>query len=162
MSSIISGPDNSMDRDSLRFLRPFVRQYREGAHGAEMDCDAAQALALSIDDLLSDYQAIKAAIATPEALHANMLRGGIPKLSIRQALHLHGEQALSKWARAESAEARIATLQQALEPFAAVADALPEAQFADSYTPMGRDVLPSMQSFRRARTALNSMKGDKP
>lgn len=41
------------DVDSLRILRQFADQYRSGAAGAEMDCDAAMALALSIDDVLS-------------------------------------------------------------------------------------------------------------
>lgn len=60
----------------------------------------------------------------------------------------------SMWQRAEAAEARIKALEEALRPFAAVADALPEDQFANSYTPTGKDVLPSMRSFRAARSAL--------
>jgi hypothetical protein len=42
----------SADRDSLRFMQQFADMYRSGAQGAEMDADAAQALALSIDDIL--------------------------------------------------------------------------------------------------------------
>lgn len=55
---------------------------------------------------------------------------------------------------------RIKALEEALRPFAAVADALPEEQFADSYTPTGKDVLPSMRSFRAARTTLQKEQAD--
>lgn len=46
-------PSQEPDRDSLRIARQFADMYRSGAQGAEMDCDAAQALALAIDDILS-------------------------------------------------------------------------------------------------------------
>jgi hypothetical protein len=44
---------DGVDSDSLRFLRQFADQYREGASGCTMDFNAAQALALSIDDILA-------------------------------------------------------------------------------------------------------------
>lgn len=40
------------DHDSLRILEDFAQQYRSGDQGAEMDRGAAQAVALSIDDVL--------------------------------------------------------------------------------------------------------------
>ncbi len=41
------------DRDSVRIAKQFADMYQSGAQGAEMDCDAAQALALSIADILA-------------------------------------------------------------------------------------------------------------
>lgn len=69
----------------------------------------------SADQAHSTIAALRAAIATPEAVHANMLRGSIPKLSIRQALHLHGAGALEKWDRAEAAEAEVTRLTEEKE-----------------------------------------------
>lgn len=43
----------SPDRDSIRIAKQFAEMYRSGAQGAEMDCDAAQTLALSLDDILA-------------------------------------------------------------------------------------------------------------
>lgn len=63
--------------------------------------------------LTEENEELRTSIATAEAVHVNMLRGGIPTLSIRQALHLHGAEALEKWDRAEAAEARIKALEEA-------------------------------------------------
>lgn len=43
--------------DSIRIATQFADMYRAGAHGAEMDFDAAQKLALSIDDILAALRA---------------------------------------------------------------------------------------------------------
>jgi len=61
-----------------------------------------------ISSLVAENEELRAAIATPESVHANMLRGGIPKLSIRNALHLHGADALAKWDQIETAERLLA------------------------------------------------------
>lgn len=41
------------DHDSIRIVRQFADQYRSGAQGALLECDAAQTVALAIDDILS-------------------------------------------------------------------------------------------------------------
>ncbi len=57
---LASSGEREADRDSIRFARQFADMYRSGAQGASMEYDAAQALALAIDDIL---QALK---ATPQ------------------------------------------------------------------------------------------------
>jgi AMMECR1 domain-containing protein len=47
-----------------------------------------------------------------DTVHANMLRGCIATPTIRQMLHLHGEDALAKWDRAEQAEQSLAALRE--------------------------------------------------
>ena len=71
----------------------------EGAETIEALARVAGEAASLLDEVLSVLQ-------SPEALHANMLRGGVAKLPIRQALHLHGAGALEKWDNADAAESR--------------------------------------------------------
>lgn len=49
-----------VDPDSLRILKQFADQYRSGAQGRMMEYEAAQALALSIDDALSALEPVEA------------------------------------------------------------------------------------------------------
>lgn len=46
--------------------------------------------------LQSEFASIKAALQDPVAVHANMLRGTIAKLSVEQIIHLYGVDALCK------------------------------------------------------------------
>lgn len=65
--------------------------------------------AAAIERLVAERDDLRTAISTPAAVHANMLRGGIPLLTIRQVLHLHGSTALATWDNAEGLKQAAAT-----------------------------------------------------
>jgi hypothetical protein len=76
--------DNERLRATVETLQFGERMHNERA-------EAAQA----------EIERLRAILADPNAVHINMLNGTIAKPSIRQMLHLHGEEALAKWAQAE-------------------------------------------------------------
>lgn len=56
-----------------------------------------------------EYQNV---ISSPEAVIANMKRGGIPVPSIRFLIDLHGDAALATWDKASAAESRVQSLEE--------------------------------------------------
>lgn len=75
----------------LRAYRPF-NEWGDGVR--HTICDEA---ADEIERLRSRVAELEGVISDPDAVHLNMLRGGIAKPSVRQMLHLHGEEALARW-----------------------------------------------------------------
>lgn len=75
--------------------------------------------------LIHERDEYQTAISSPEAVIANMKRGGIPVPSIRFLIDLHGEAALATWDKASASESRVQSLEEevkvlreALKPFA--------------------------------------------
>jgi hypothetical protein len=68
-----------------------VFSHREAAE------NGIEALEAELAAAKEELESLKSAIATPEALCANILRGTIPRPDIRSLLHLHGGEALKCW-----------------------------------------------------------------
>jgi hypothetical protein len=72
---------------------------------------------------------IRAVISDPAALHANILRGTVAKMGIREMLHCHGAEALAHWDSVATLTAeRDAAREKATEYGQAILDIADKAQ----------------------------------
>lgn len=122
----------------------------QGAQGVErQERDEARLLVAEANNSLYGSQG-----------YFHSLNGGpFDKYHLATGIEKLKAQSRKEWRRAEAAEARIATLMQALEPFADACRMIAE-DHSDDYAPEWSPFL-TAGTYRRARTVLSSMKEPK-